>query len=49
MEQAKKRKMNPILAWLLVSFKFMWFAIRYGSSKSALLDYSTGEVTAVDR
>ena len=45
MESTKKRKLNPIWAWILVSFKFMWFCIKYGGSKGAYLNYTTGEVT----
>ncbi len=49
MKTDKKRRINPILALLLVSLKFMWVAIRYGSSVDAELNYSTGEVTVIHR
>ena len=48
-DRTSGRKLNPVVAWLLVSFKFMWVAIRYGSSVDAELNYTTGKVTVLRR
>lgn len=43
-----RRKMNPILAWLLISAKVVVFSLRYGGSRDAWVDYSTGELYPVE-
>ena len=45
---SRKPKMNPILAWLLVSVKLTWFCIFHGG-QACYLDYDTGEVIPADR
>ena len=49
MEGIKRRKLNPILAWLLVSVKIVAFALRYRGTKDAWINYNTGEVAPVER
>ena len=43
-----RRKMNPVLAWLLISAKVVVFALRYGGSKDAWVNYDTGELYPVE-
>ena len=43
-----RRKMNPVLAWLLISAKIVVFALFYGGSRDAWADYTTGELYPVD-
>ena len=47
-EGIKKRKLNPVVGWLLVSAKIVVFALRYEGTKDAWINYSTGEVTPVE-
>ena len=44
----KTRKLNPIWAWLLVSGKIVVHALRYGGSKGAYINYTTGELIPKD-
>lgn len=43
-----RRKMNPVLAWLLISAKIVVFSLRYGGSRDAWIDYATGELYPVE-
>lgn len=43
-----RRKLNPVAAWLLVSAKIVVFALRYGGSKDAWVNYDTGELYPVE-
>ena len=43
MEKSKKRKLNPIWAFLLLCFNFTWYCAWHGhTSKGVWLDYDTG-------
>ena len=45
----KKRKINSLWAWILVSVKIPYYGVRYGGTRDIFVNYDTGEVGLVEQ
>ena len=49
MKSTQGRKLNPIWARALVSYRYVLFTLRTRDTQDVLLNYTTGEVTPIER
>ena len=48
MDKSEKRKINPIVAHFVACIRLALFAIRYGGTKAAWVNWTTGKVTPIN-